>query len=120
MNFKSISALVITAAAAGSVFAESPGDFRNHELTAGKTRVEVQAELAAFKKAGVNPWSSTYSMTRDFRSTANRADVTAQYVAERDAVAAINSEDGGASTFAAGRPAAVVADTLAGQPTTGY
>jgi hypothetical protein len=56
-------------------------------------------------------------MTRDFRSTANRADVTAQYVANRDAVAAINSEAGGAAQFAASQPAA--SDTLAGSPVAG-
>ncbi|MBI5279788.1 MAG: DUF4148 domain-containing protein [Burkholderiales bacterium] len=116
MNFKTISALVITAAAAGSAFAESPGTWTNAERgLATQTRAEVQAELAAFKKAGVNPWSSTYSITKDFRSTASRADVTAQYVKNRDAVAAMNSEGGGAAHFAASQPVAV-SDTLAGQP----
>ncbi|MBI5279787.1 MAG: DUF4148 domain-containing protein [Burkholderiales bacterium] len=117
MNFKTLSALVITAAAAGSAFAESPGTWTNADLgVSTKTRAEVQAELAAYKKAGVNPWSISYSMTRDFRSTASRADVTAQYLKNRDAVAAINSEDGGAGSFAASQPA-VASDTLAGQPT---
>jgi hypothetical protein len=114
MNRKAISALVIAAAAAGSAFAETP-TVVNDNFVSTKSRAEVQAELFAFRKAGVNPWSIQYNPLAQFRSTADRQQVTAAYIAERDAVAAIGSEDSGSEYFAQG-PRTVRSETLAGQP----
>lgn len=114
MNRKSLFALVVAAAAAGSAFAETP-TVVNDDFVSTKTRAEVQAELLAWRQAGVNPWSIRYNPLAYFRSPASRADVTAAYIAERDAVAAIGSEDGGAVYFAKA-PRAVRSETLAGQP----
>jgi hypothetical protein len=114
MNRKTLTALVIAASAAGSAFAESPTVLKDG-FTSTKSRAEVQAELFAYKKAGVNPWSTQYNPLAYFRSAGDRAAVTAAYIADRDAVAAIGSEDSGASYFAQA-PRAVVSETLAGQP----
>lgn len=59
------------------------------------TRAEVRAELYAYKKAGINPWSRQYNPLRFFKSTTSRAEVTTEYIANRTAVAAMNGEDSG-------------------------
>jgi hypothetical protein len=76
-----------------------------------KTVEAVQAELFAFKKAGVNPWSGTYDPLKYFVSSRTRASVTAEYLASRDDVAAMNAEDSGSGRRVAER--AHVSDTLA-------
>jgi hypothetical protein len=114
MNRKTLATLLVAAAAAGSAFAESPTVVKD-DFVSAKSRAEVQAELLAYQKAGVNPWSIRYNPLAHFRGTASRADVTAAYIAERDAVAAIGSEDSGAAYFAQ-LPRAPRSETLAGQP----
>jgi hypothetical protein len=118
MNRKfAASALVLAAAFAGSAFAESPNaGVRNENFTGTATRAQVQAELAAYKQAGVNPWSTQYNPLRSFKSTATRADVTAEYLASRAEVAALNSEDSGSAYLAQARVKGVPPTTLAGQP----
>ncbi|MGJ0223515.1 hypothetical protein ACQUZK_08955 [Streptococcus pyogenes] len=69
------------------------------------SRAEVRAEMEAFKKSGVNPWSIRYNPTHDFRSARTRAEVTAEYIRERDAVAAMNGEDSGSRYLAEVREA---------------
>ena len=49
------------------------------------TRAEVQADLAAFKKAGVDPWSSKYNPLRHADSTKSRAEVQADLAAFKSA-----------------------------------
>ena len=105
MNRKStIAALIAIAATTGSAFAGTSlaGDISIDDtaFTSTRTRAEVQAELAQFKQAGVNPWSTSYNPLRDFRSEKTREQVTAEYQASRDSVAANTSEDSG-SAFAA-------------------
>jgi peptidase E len=105
MNRKStIAALIAIAATTGSAFAGTSlaGDISIDDtaFTSTRTRAEVQAELAQFKAAGVNPWSTSYNPLRDFRSEKTREQVTAEYQASRDSVAASTSEDSG-SAFAA-------------------
>jgi hypothetical protein len=58
-----------------------------------KSRAEVRAELDAFKKSGVNPWSQSYNPLARFVSSESRAEVTAEFIKNRDAVAALNGED---------------------------
>jgi hypothetical protein len=80
-----------------------------------RSRADVQAELVAYKQAGVNPWSIQYNPLRQFKSTATRAEVTAAYIAARDEVAALHGEDSGSSYLAQG-PRTPASTTLAGQP----
>lgn len=92
-------ALVLATGFAGSAFAESPL-LGNDPFTGTRTRAEVQAELAAYRQAGVNPWSISYNPLRNFRSATTRAAVTAEYVAARDQVRAFTGEDSGAHYLA--------------------
>ena len=117
MNRKSLTALVIATAFAGAAFAESPTVIRD-DFVSTKSRTDVQAELFAYKKAGVNPWSTSYNPLAQFRGTASRADVTAAYIADRDTVAAITGEDSGSAYFAQ-LPPVQRSETLAGQPANG-
>ena len=119
MNRKNLAATLFVAAAAltGQAFAETPNAVPEAKFVPSKTRVEVQAELAQFKAAGVNPWSATnYNPLKTFKSTASRGEVTAAYVAARDEVAALNSEDSGSSYLAQVARAPVGNSTLAGTP----
>ena len=105
MNRKTAIALVLASvAAAGNAFAGTAlaGDITidTTPFTSDRTRAEVQAELVQFKQSGVNPWSITYNPQRDFRSTKTRAQVTAEYQASRDQVAAFTREDSGSAYLA--------------------
>ena len=60
-----------------------------------RTRAEVKAELAEFRASGVNPWADDYDQLAQARSEKTRAEVTAEYMQERDRVAAFNGEDSG-------------------------
>jgi hypothetical protein len=102
-------------ALAGVAHAETPTIVKD-DFVSTKTRAEVQADLTAYKKAGVNPWSISYNPLRSFASTTQRADVTAAYIAARDEVAALNGEDSGAAYFAQGGHVGVGSTTLAGTP----
>lgn len=64
-------------------------------FVSSKSRSQVQAELHAYRKSGVNPWALSYNPLKDFRSSKTRAAVTAEYLRERNAVAAMNGEDSG-------------------------
>lgn len=74
-------------------------------FTSSKSRAEVRAELDAYKKAGVNPWSMAYNPLREFRSSKTREEVTAEYIRDRDTVAAITAEDSGSMYLAEQRGA---------------
>jgi hypothetical protein len=119
MNRKIATALVLAATtAAGSAFAETPFAVQPDNFTSTRTRAEVQAELHAYKKAGVNHWSFMYNPLRSFQSTLTREQVVADYVASREEMAAIHSEDSGSAYFS--RQAGTrqgASTTLAGQPT---
>ncbi|MEJ5990719.1 DUF4148 domain-containing protein [Ramlibacter sp. PS3R-8] len=117
MNRKSftIASVVLASAFTASAFAETP-TIVTEPFVSTKTRVEVQAELAAYKQAGVNPWSTQYNPLRGFRSATTRDAVTADYVASRDAVRALGSEDSGSAYLAQQRSNALESSTLAGQP----
>ena len=112
-----LSSLVLAAAFAGSAFAESPnaGVFNDH-FVSSKSRAEVQAELAAYKQAGVNPWSTQYNPLRSFVSTKTRAEVVADYLGARDEVHALTAEDSGSAYLAQVRPIGVPPAVLAGDP----
>lgn len=111
-----IASAVLLAAAAGSAFAETP-TVVNEPFVSTKSRAEVQAELFAYKQAGVNPWSMSYNQLAGFKSNTSRQQVVAEYLAARDEVAAINGEDSGsaylAQAFAQRTPTGPI---LAGHP----
>ena len=96
MKLKIASAVLLTAVAA-SVFADELPALATDTFVSAKSRAEVQAELAAYKQAGVNPYATLYNQLVGFKSTANRQEVVAEYLAARDEVAAINSEDSGSA-----------------------
>lgn len=77
----------------------------------GSQAVQVQQQAAR----GVSPWSSAYNPLATFKSQRTRAEVTAEYLASRNAVAAFTSEDSGSAFLAQHR--AVEADRqFAGRP----
>ena len=109
------SVLAISAAAfAGSALADDI-TIDNTAFVGQKTRAEVQADLAQFKQAGTSPWSTQYNPLAKFQSAKSRAQVTAEYVADREAVAALTSEDSGSAYLTAARRVNN-GTTLAGQP----
>ena len=89
----------VIAGFAGSALAESPLAVPETPFVSSKTHAEVQAELAAYQRAGVNPWSTSYNQLAHFRSTKTREAVTAEFLASRDQVHAINSEDSGSQSL---------------------
>jgi len=114
MNRKTLSAALILVAAAGSAFADDI-TVETTAFTSSRTRAEVQAELQQSQQQGVDPWARDYNPLQSFRSGTTRAQVTAEFLAARDEVAASNSEDGGASWRAARAPLSVH-PVLAGDP----
>lgn len=114
MNRKIVSALVL-AAAAGSALAEGPLP-QAEPFHGARSRADVQADLTAYKRAGVNPWSFTYNQLRGFSSATTREQVQAEYIASRDEVAALHREDGGSAYFTQLAGRRLQSETLAGQP----
>jgi hypothetical protein len=111
-----LAAFALVAATTGAAWAESPTVLKDTFVSA-KSRAEVQAELHAYKRAGVNPHSISYNPLHSFKSTASRADVVGAYLADRDQVAALHGEDSGSTYFAQARtPASDTSTTLAGRP----
>jgi hypothetical protein len=108
---------VLATAAFGALADEADGSQYAVQFNGAKTRAEVQAELAQYKQAGVNPWSTQYNPLNSFRGAKTRAQVTGEYLASRDAVAAFTSEDSGSTYLAARKPVATT--RFAGQPATG-
>ena len=116
MNRFAATLLAVSAAAfAGQVLAESPNAVPEQAFTSTKSRADVQAELAQYKQAGVNPWATSYNQLRGFKSNTSREAVTAEYIAARDQVAAFTGEDSGAAYLAANQNRVPAATTLAGQ-----
>jgi hypothetical protein len=109
-----IAALSVAAATAYADDADRSGQFAQ-SVAAGTTRAQVEAQLSDYRKAGVNPWSISYNPLKGFKSERSAAEVQAEYLASRDAVAAMTAEDSGSAFLAASQPAA---DTrhFAGQP----
>ena len=116
MNRNIASILLVSAAAFGvNAYADDitidPVAFQGQ-----RTRAEVQAELAQYKAAGVNPWSTQYNPLKQFRGTRSRADVAAEYIASRAEVAALTGEDSGSRYLAEAGGRGNVSATLAGEP----
>ncbi len=80
MKLKIASAVLLTAVAAG-VFADELPSVPTEPVVSTKSRAEVQAELLAYQKAGVNPWSTSYNQLANFKSSTSRQEVVAEYLA---------------------------------------
>lgn len=117
MNRTIATALVIAAAAfAGSAMADDiTPDVA--PIQSATTRAQVQAELAAFKKAGVNPWSTQYNPVANFKSVRTTTEVRAELQAARAETAALTSEDSGSAYLSriGAAPSSNISATLAGQ-----
>ncbi len=101
-----IAAVALTFAAAGSAFADDITiDTVAHQSL--KTRAEVRAELNQYQARGVNPWSTSYSLNKDFNSQKTRADVVAELKAAQVSgeLGALAGEDSGAAYLAQHRSA---------------
>jgi hypothetical protein len=97
--------------------AESPdlsGQFA--ASSAGVSRAQVKAELAQYKQSGVNPWSTSYNPLNTFHSEKTRAQVQAEFLANRQAVQAMTGEDSGSAYLSAHRGITAADNQFAGQP----
>ncbi|MEO5670723.1 MAG: DUF4148 domain-containing protein [Ramlibacter sp.] len=118
MNTKAIFVIAAFAALAGTAARADDITIDTTPFQATLTRAEVQANLAQYKQVGVNPWSISYNQLAGFQSARSRADVQAEYIADRDQVAAMTAEDSG-SAFLAQAPVRNHLATLAGTPVNG-
>jgi hypothetical protein len=101
MNRKALIALAAFAALAGTTAARADDiTIDNTPFQSVRTRADVQAELAAYKKNGVNTYSISYNQLSKFKSDRTRDEVRAEYLADRDEVAALTSEDSGSAYLA--------------------
>lgn len=107
--------LSVVALAAQAETPDAAGQFAT-AVSSGATTAQVQSQLAAYKKAGVNPWSISYNPLASFQSQKNRAQVTGEYLASRDAVAAMTGEDSGSAFLASNKVGVDASRQLAGQP----
>jgi hypothetical protein len=73
----------------------------NTPFVSSKTRAEVQAEvLGQSQSIASSEWSTQMNHTSQPMSDFTRAQATADYLASRDQVHALNAEDSGSSYFA--------------------
>lgn len=117
MNAKlAFSAALLAAAFAGNALAESPNAADGPAFTPSQSRDAVLAELAAYKRAGVNPWSIAYNPLRSFQGVATRDAVVADFLASRGEVRALTGEDSGSAYLAKMRAPVAAPTSVAGQP----
>ena len=115
MNRKIALTFVLASAAATSAFAETPMvDAR--PFKASMTREQVQAELQQHRQTGIDVYADGYNPLAGFRSTRTRAEVTAEFMASRDMVSALNSEDSGSRYLARREMPRAVGPQLASLP----
>lgn len=117
-NIASALVLALSAVAAGNALADDI-TFDTTPFVSSKSRAEVQAELVQYKKAGVNPWSTSYNQLAHFQSTKSRAQVGIELAAARASgeLDALYREDSGSAylTQIAAHPVPATT-TLAGTP----
>lgn len=100
MNSRALLAIAAVAALAGAAARADDITIDTTPFQSTRTRADVLSELAQFRRAGPNPWAMTYDQLRGFSSSTTRAQVQAEYLAQRDQVAAMTGEDGGSAYFA--------------------
>lgn len=99
MNRNFALALCIATAAAGNAFADDI-TVEATPFVSTMSRAQVQEEMMQARAAGIDPWAQDYDHLAAFRSERTRAEVTAEYTAERDNVAALYGEDSGSVLLA--------------------
>lgn len=111
-----VAAALATLSAAASANTGLAGDItiETRQFVSSRAPAEVREELRAYKKAGVNPWARNYNPLLYFMSLETRAQVTAGYLANREAVAEFTSEDSGSMYLAESAAAARRAARIAG------
>ena len=119
MNRSRLAIAAVLSAAAFVAHAESPDPAGQFATRTGSASAAVQAPAAQAAKAApgnsANPWSTRYNPLDSFQSQRTRAEVQADYVANRDRVNAFTREDSG-SAFLATNRTPVAVPVLAGQP----
>lgn len=106
-----IAALSFSALSAFAESADPSGQFAA-SVQPATSRGQVQAQV---RTAGANPWSTSFNPLQSFRSERSRAEVSAEYLASRNAVAAFTGEDSG-SAYLAARRSTDATRQLAGRP----
>jgi hypothetical protein len=101
MNRKALIALAAFAALAGTTAARADDiTIDNTPFQSVRSRADVLGDLAAYKRNGVNTYSISYNQLSKFKSDRTRDEVRAEYLADRDEVAALTSEDSGSAYLA--------------------
>ena len=72
----------------------------NTPFVSSKTRAEVQAEAMGQSSIASSEWATQMNEPRQTTSDLTRAQVTAEYLASRREVSAMNAEDSGSSYLA--------------------
>ncbi|RYF17496.1 MAG: DUF4148 domain-containing protein [Comamonadaceae bacterium] len=99
MNRTYALSLALAFVAAGNALADDI-TIDPHPFVSTASRAQVMEELRQYRQAGVNPWSYEYNPLAHFRGSKTRAEVTAEFMASREATVAFNSEDSGSSYLA--------------------
>ena len=115
MNRKFALALVVATFAAGNALADDI-TVDTTPFVSSASRAQVQAESAQFKQSGSSPWSNQYNQLANFKSRLTRAQVVAEFIADRAEVAAFTREDSGSAYLDRHEDAANGATRVAGQP----
>jgi hypothetical protein len=94
--------ILVTAATSAFAGTTYQGDIavESTPFVSTRTQAEVQAELAQYKQAGINPWSTSYNPLKYFRSAKSREVVQQEYLASRDEVRGMTAEDSGSAYLA--------------------
>jgi len=115
MKVARLTLIAALSAAAFAAHADDSWKFRSGlPFESTLTRAQVQAEFEQARKAP-NTYSISYNPVTNFKSQRTREEVRAEFMANRDAVAAMTGEDSG-STYLAARKPVVEATRLAGTP----
>src|SRR5437764_14606951 len=94
MHRKIALAFVVAVAATGPVLAED-GTIEPPPFVSTASRAAVIADMQQARQQGNLPWADEYLPTPGIRSMRTRAEVTREYLASRNEVAAFNGEDSG-------------------------
>jgi hypothetical protein len=92
----------VAAIASGNAYAESP-TIDNTPFVSTRSRAEVQAEVIAQRdivRAGASEWALQYNNLPQHESSYTSEQARSAYMAARDEVAAMTSEDSGSSFLA--------------------
>lgn len=107
--------LSVAAVAAHAEDADPSGQFAA-TIAPQATRAQVVAQYNEFRASGVNPWSTSYNQLTGFKGRKTREQVRADYLASRDAVAAMTGEDSGSAFLSARATGSTASRQLAGEP----